>query len=95
MLAFLQSEGIHPWFSDDWKMRHSTSVISLEHIFSNRPGMPSGPVALFSFKLFNSLRTPNLFTILLGMWGLLEGKGWVGVEVGVVSGFEITLQNRH
>ena len=49
----------------------STSASSLAQIFSRFPGMPSGPVALFSFTLRRSLRTPALDMEIFGM-------GWSG-----------------
>ena len=47
------------------------SASSFAQIFRRLPGIPSGPVALFSLILFRSLRTPALVTLILGM-------GWVG-----------------
>ena len=37
------------------------------HILSRFPGIPSGPVALFTLIFSRSLRTPALLTLILGM----------------------------
>ena len=56
---------------------------------SRFPGIPSGPVALFSFIFSSRLRTPALDTVILGMgFGQtysVRGCGGLGLEKTLVK----------